>query len=138
MTTTRRKLFWLATGAVLTPFSVGTVFAAPDVSDAIAEFTRGNTSAEGDMQLEVPEIADNGGAVPVHVSVEGARRIAILADANPNPEVAEFSFGSHAVPEVTVRIRLAESQNVIAVAEMADGTFREARQWVIVTVGGCA
>ena len=68
---------------------------------------------------------------------EGARRIALFNDGNPNPGVAVFNFGRLVPPEATIRIRLAQSQTVYAVAEMADGTYREASQKIAVTVGGC-
>ena len=77
------------------------------------------------------------GAVPIRVVAEGARRIALFNDGNPNPGVAVFKFGRLVPPEATIRIRLAGSQNVYAVAEMADGTFRQASQKIAVTVGGC-
>ena len=70
-------------------------------------------------------------------SPKGARRIALFNDGNPNPGVAEFTFGRLVQPEATIRIRLAQSQTVYAVAEMEDGTFREASQKIAVTVGGC-
>ena len=87
--------------------------------------------------IEVPELAASGGAVPVRVAAEGARRIALFADANPSPGVAVFAFGRLATPAASTRIRLAGSQNVIAVAEMADGTFRKASRAIAVTAGGC-
>ena len=108
------------------------------VSEAVAAFTKGARALEAGLSLEVPEIADNGGAVPVRVAAEGARRIALFADGNPYPRVAIFSFGPLTPPAATIRIRLARSQNVIAVAELADGTFRKATRPVSVTVGGCA
>ena len=89
------------------------------------------------MRLDVPEIADNGGAVPVRVAAPGARRIALFADGNPRPRVAVFRFGPLVPPDARTRIRLAKSQNVIAVAEMADGSFRRASRKIAVTVGGC-
>ena len=89
------------------------------------------------MRLDVPEIADNGGAVPVRVYAPGARRIALFADGNPRPRVAVFRFGKLVPPDAKTRIRLAKSQNVIAVAEMADGSFRRASRKIAVTVGGC-
>ncbi len=89
------------------------------------------------MRLDVPEIADNGGAVPVRVAADGAKRIALFAEANPYPGVAVFAFGPLAPAQATIRIRLARSQKVIAVAELADGTFRRATRRVAVTVGGC-
>ena len=138
MTPTRRDVLRLSVAAAAALLPSGVAGASNGVSEAIAEFTGGSSPLEGgSLLLEVPEIADNGGAVPVRVAAEGARRIALFADANPYPDVAEFAFGSLVTPAATIRIRLAESQNVIAVAEMADGTFRRASRQVSVTVGGC-
>ena len=138
MAPTRRdvmRLGGLAAAAAMLP--AGAAADANGVAGAIAAFTKGAGALEAGVSLDVPEIADNGGAVPVRVAAEGARRIALFADANPNPGVAVFSFGRLTPPEATIRIRLARSQNVIAVAEMADGTFRKASRQVSVTVGGC-
>ena len=136
MAPTRRDVLRLgAAAAVLLP--VGVAGASNGAAQAIAAFTGGAEPLEGGMLLEVPEIADNGGAVPIRVAAEGSRRIALFADGNPNPGVAVFSFGRLAPPEATIRIRLAGSQNVIAVAEMADGTFRTTSRRIAVTVGGC-
>ena len=138
MTPTRRDVLRLSVAAAAALLPAGVAGASNGVLEAIAEFTGGSSPREGgSLLLEVPEIADNGGAVPVRVAAEGARRIALFADANPYPDVAEFAFGSLVPPAATIRIRLAESQNVIAVAEMADGTFRRASRRVSVTVGGC-
>ena len=128
------RLAGLAAAAAVLPAGAA---AGNGVSAAIAAFTKGARALEAGLSLEVPEIADNGGAVPVRVAAEGARRIALFADANPNPGVAVFSFGRLAPPVAATRIRLAGSQTVIAVAEMADGTFRRASRRVAVTVGGC-
>ncbi len=125
-----------AAAAALVP--VGLARASNGVEQAIAEFTGGATPLKGGVLLEAPEIADNGGSVPVQIAAEGARRIALFADGNPNPGVAVFTFGRLVPPAATIRIRLAGSQKVIAVAEMADGTFRQASQAIAVTVGGCA
>ena len=139
MAPTRREVLRLsAAGAALVLLPAAAARASNGVPEAIAEFTGGAAPLEGGVLLEVPEIADNGGAVPVRVAAEGARRIALFADANPFPNVAEFRFGRLAPPAATIRIRLAESQNVIAVAELSDGTFRRASRRIAVTVGGCA
>ena len=139
MAPTRREVLrFSAAGAALALIPVTAARASNGAPEAIAKFTGGAAPREGGVLLEVPEIADNGGAVPVRVAAEGARRIALFADANPFPNVAEFRFGRLAPPAATIRIRLAESQNVIAVAEMADGTFRRASRRIAVTVGGCA
>ena len=138
MAPTRRDVLLLsasATAVALIP--AGAAEASNGVWQAIDEFTGGSLRLEGGVLLDAPEIFDNGGAVPIRVVAEGARRIALFNDGNPNPGVAEFSFGRLVRPEATIRIRLARSQTVYAVAEMEDGTFREASQKIAVTVGGC-
>jgi len=138
MAPTRRDVLRFASlAATMALWPAGPAAAANGVSRAIAAFTGGMPPLDGGVLLDVPEIADNGGAVPVRVAAEGARRIALFADGNPNPGVAVFSFGRSAPAAATIRIRLAESQNVIAVAEMADGTFRRTSRSIAVTVGGC-
>ena len=123
--------------AVAAVLPAGAPRAANRVAEAIAAFTGGAVPRDGAVRIEAPEIADNGGAVPIRVEAEGARRIALFADGNPNPDVARFAFGTLTPPAATIRIRLAESQNVIAVAEMADGSFAKAVRQIAVTVGGC-
>ena len=137
MALTRREVLQLGGAAAAAMLPAGVAGASDRVSQAVAEFTRGAIPRDGGVVLEVPEIADNGGAVPVRVAAEGARHIALFADANPSPGVAIFAFGRLATPAAATRIRLAGSQNVIAVAEMADGTFRRASRAIAVTAGGC-
>jgi sulfur-oxidizing protein SoxY len=108
------------------------------VDDAVATFTGGATPAEGGITLDIPEIAENGASVPVTVTAPGATAIALFATANPNPGIASFTFGPLAArPVATTRIRLAQSQDVIAVAKLGDGTFVRTTAQVMVTVGGC-
>ena len=137
MTLTRRDVLRLGGAAAAAMLPAGAPAATNGVEEAIAEFTGGATPRDGGVSLEVPEIADNGGAVPVRVAAEGARRIALFADGNPSPDVVVFAFGRLATPAASTRIRLAGSQNVIAVAELADGAFRRASRAIAVTAGGC-
>ena len=139
MALTRRDVLRLggAVAAAAAMLPAGTAAAPNGVERAIAEFTGGAMPLDGGMEIEVPEIADNGGAVPVRVAAEGARRIALFADGNPSPDVVVFAFGRLATPAASTRIRLAGSQNVIAVAELADGAFRRASRAIAVTAGGC-
>ena len=137
MSLTRRDVLRLGGAAAAAMLPAGVPAASNGVSQAIAEFTGGATPGDGGVAVEVPEIADNGGAVPVRVAAEGAQRIALFADGNPSPEVAVFAFGRFATPAASTRIRLAGSQNVIAVAELADGTYRKASRAIAVTAGGC-
>ena len=82
MAPTRRDVLRLgAAAAVLLP-AAGAA-ASNGFEDAVARFTGGATPTDGGVTLDVPEIADNGGAVPVRVAAPGARRIALFADGNP-------------------------------------------------------
>jgi sulfur-oxidizing protein SoxY len=108
------------------------------VEDAIAAFTGGAEIGEGGIILTAPEIAENGNTVPIEVDAPGAAAIMILATGNPNPDVATFNFGPLAASQAaSTRIRLAGTQDVIAIAKMADGSFVQASSTVKVTIGGC-
>ncbi|PZX12816.1 sulfur-oxidizing protein SoxY [Palleronia aestuarii] len=112
---------------------------ATATDDAIAEFTGGADVAEATgLTLTAPEIAENGNTVPIEVDAPGAESIIVLASGNPNPDVGTFAFGPLAASQMaSTRIRLAGTQDVVAVAKMADGTFQRASQEVKVTIGGC-
>ena len=106
--------------------------------DAIAELTGGAEPTEGGVELSAPEIAENGNTVPVEVSAEGARSVTVFAPGNPSPGVVTLRFGPLAgAHTASTRIRLAETQDLVAVAEMGDGSFRMAQRQVKVTIGGC-
>ena len=106
--------------------------------DAIAAFTGGADMADGGVDLDAPEIAENGNTVPIEVSAEGATAIMVLAAGNPTPGVATFNFGPGAGSQrAKTRIRLAGTQDVVAVAKMADGSFAKTQKTVKVTIGGC-
>ena len=108
------------------------------VDEAIAAFTDGAEPGSGGITLTAPEIAENGNTVPVEVSAPGAVSIAVFALGNPVPAVATFNFGPLAASQsASTRIRLAGTQEVVAVAKMADGSFVEDRKEVKVTIGGC-
>lgn len=99
----------------------------------------------GRVTLTAPDIADNGNAVPLTISVaspmteaDHVTAIHVVADGNPNPGVISVRLGPHnGRAEVSLRIRLAASEKVIAVAEMKDGSLWTASREVAVTVGGC-
>ncbi|MYK31671.1 MAG: thiosulfate oxidation carrier protein SoxY [Boseongicola sp. SB0670_bin_30] len=138
MPMTRRDVMALATGSVAA-YGLNAVPARANAADeAIAAFTGGAEPAEGGVVLDVPEIAENGNAVPISLSADGAVAIMVVSTANPLPGVATFRFGPLAASSSgSTRIRLARSQDLIAVARMEDGTFRRTSASVKVTVGGC-
>ena len=138
MELTRRDALLLGVGAVAASALPSPLLAAAEtMDDAIAAFTGGADVKEGGVEIGAPEIAENGNTVPIEVSAEGATAIMLLADGNPSPGVATFHFGKLSVPSASTRIRLAQTQNVVAVAKLADGSFAKASRPVKVTIGGC-
>jgi len=150
MNINRRQALGLSAGAAV--FAVAALRAAPALADAaeteaaIKEFTGGAVpEGPGKLTLDAPEIAENGNTVPISVSVESAmsgddmvESVMILAEGNPNPGVATFNFTAMSgAAAATTRMRLAQTQNVIALAKMADGTFYMDKKEVKVTIGGC-
>lgn len=109
------------------------------LDELIAEFTGGAEVTEGEgITLSAPEIAENGNTVPISVEAEGASEILVLAPGNPVLPVAVFKFGELAGKHAaSTRIRLAQTQDVTAVAKLADGTFVRTASNVKVTIGGC-
>jgi len=106
--------------------------------DLISGITGGAEASSDGISLTAPEIAENGNTVPISVDAPGAVAITVLAAGNPTPGVAKFNFGAGSGSQsCSTRIRLAGTQDVIAVAEMADGSFSAAHQTVKVTIGGC-
>lgn len=120
-------------------------FAANDSDEVIKKFTGDKKPTEGRVKLDLPEIAENGNTVPMTVSVESPMTeqsyvtdVLVLTDGNPRAGVAHFHFSpASGVAEANTRIRLASTQNVIAVAKMNDGSFFTATKLVKVTIGGC-
>ena len=143
----REFLVASAGGAALIAMGGIPAFAAQEVTamDRVKEFTGGAEAAEGLVSLSTPEIAENGNTVPVAVDVESpmtadnyVESVVILADGNPNPDVVTFNFTAMSgAAAAKTRIRLAKTQNIIAVAKMSDGSFHMAKNEVKVTIGGC-
>ncbi|WP_454747437.1 thiosulfate oxidation carrier protein SoxY [Ciceribacter selenitireducens] len=147
MKLTRRQVLALTAGAAAVSATGGRLAFAdvPATEKRIADFAGGKTPETGKITLTAPEIAENGNTVPISVDVESAMKdgdlvesVMIVADGNPNPEVVTFHFTAlSGSASATTRIRLAKTQNVIAVARMADGSVYIDKKEVKVTIGGC-
>ncbi len=136
MEMTRRNAILMGAGAVAASVIPFGAFAKGD--DLIAAFTGGADLADSGLTLTAPEIAENGNTVPIEVDAPGAVSIMVLALGNPVPPVATFNFGKLAASRAaSTRIRLAGTQDVVAIAKMEDGTFAKASSTVKVTIGGC-
>ncbi|MBF0333048.1 MAG: thiosulfate oxidation carrier protein SoxY [Alphaproteobacteria bacterium] len=148
-TLSRRELL-LAAGAGalaagLLPPSAPALADTAAVDDAIKKLLGDVKPQQGKIALEVPEVAESGANVPFTVAVQSpmtdkdhVKAIHVLAEGNPLPGVATF----HLTPasgkaQVSLRMRLAKTQNVRAVAVMSDGQAFAITKEVKVTAGGC-
>ncbi len=101
--------------------------------------------AEGKIKLDVPEIAENGMVVPINVEVESpmtdadyVKSVHVYATGNPLPGVVTYTFTpACGKAAASTRMRLAQTQDVVCVAEMSDGKLYTAKANVKVTIGGC-
>jgi sulfur-oxidizing protein SoxY len=117
----------------------------PATAAAIRRTVGERAPEEGRVTLRLPAIAENGNAVPLTVVVESpmtgadhVKAVHVFADRNPTPDIASFRFTpAMGRAQADTRIRLAETQDVIAVAEMSDGRLFIGRAEVKVTIGGC-
>ncbi len=118
---------------------------AEDAEKLLAEFAGGADMQAGKLTLKTPEIAENGNTVPISVRVDGeitedsyVESIMVVAEDNPNPEVITFNFSAMSGEAfASTRMRLAKTQNVVAVARMNDGSVFMDKKNVKVTIGGC-
>ncbi|RDW12600.1 thiosulfate oxidation carrier protein SoxY [Paracoccus thiocyanatus] len=138
MILSRREALWIGFGGIAAAVLPGHAALAATVDELTAAFTGGAAVGEGGLTLTAPEIAENGNTVPVEVDAPGAVSIMLLAVGNPEPAVATFNFGPAAAAQrAATRIRLAQTQDVVALAKMADGSVVKAQTTVKVTIGGC-
>jgi sulfur-oxidizing protein SoxY len=148
---TRRRILigaaGLAAGSALTPvLAPAPARATPAMMAAAIKGVIGEAPLrKGKVTLDIPPLVENGNTVPVDVSVESpmtlkehVKAIHLFNEKNPQPYVIGARLGPRAgQARLATRIRLADSQKVIAVAEMSDGTFWSDEADVIVTIAAC-
>ena len=143
-----RRRFLLAGAGGFTATVIGAALAeaSPEqVAEEVKKVTGGKATAEGKIKLDLPSIAENGLVVPLNFEIESpmtekdfVKHVHFYAEGNPNPIIASFHF-TPLMPKAAaqIRIRLAQTQNIVAVAEMSDGKLYMAKKEVKVTIGGC-
>lgn len=143
----RRDALALALGAGAA-LVIAPKLAMADVKAVEAEIKKlyGDKAATaGKIKLDVPQIAENGLVVPISVDIESpmtdadyVKSVHVFADGNPLPQVVSFRFSPDCgKASASTRMRLAQTQNVICIAEMSNGTLYSAKAEVKVTIGGC-
>jgi sulfur-oxidizing protein SoxY len=144
----RRGVLLLAGGGLalvsLRPLAAREV-GRPTYDEALRASAGARTPQEGRVTLEVPKIAETGNSVPVTVRAaspmtagDHVLRLHLLSIGNPRPNVATFHLGPRAGrAEVGTRSKLSRTQQVVALAEMSDGSLWQAQASIVVTQGAC-
>jgi sulfur-oxidizing protein SoxY len=147
---TRRQFLGLAGGAAV----LGTV---PVVTGRPAQATPATLAAAirnvvgpatvrtGRVKLDVPPLVENGNTVPITVTVTSpmtaddyVKSIHVFNEKNPQPNMGNYYLGPRAGrAQISTRIRLADSQKIVAIARMSDDTFWSVSADVIVTLAAC-
>jgi len=148
----RRRRFLAAAGGLVAGAGLPAAAVAQGVrgdvqamQEAIRKVVGGARVSEGRVKIDLPPLSENGQAVPLTVSVESpmtasdhVRTIHVFNEKNPQPDVAAFHLGPRAGrATVATRVRLADTQTVIALARMSDGSWWSGSTHVIVTLAAC-
>jgi sulfur-oxidizing protein SoxY len=125
---------------------VGGAWARDDATDLLEQLTGRAPTASDRVRLTMPPVFPNGYTVPLALEVDSPMTesdhvvgVRVFAPRNPLVEVATFRFTpASGLARASTRIRLAQPQHVVAVAELSDGTLLMAKAWVEVATNGCA
>jgi sulfur-oxidizing protein SoxY len=140
---TSRRAFLAAAGAAL---MVRPAQATPESMAAAIRQVAGEAAVKpGKVKIDLPPLVENGNSVALGVSVDSpmterdhVKAIHVFTEKNPQPNVISVKFGPRAgKAEITTRIRLADTQHVVAVCELSDGTFWSHKVEVILTLSAC-
>ncbi len=149
---TSRREFLLAAGGVAAGLGLGAVIAVEparatpaEMQEAIRRVVGSARINPGKVTLELPPLIENGNAVPLAVTVESpmtearhVRAVHVFTEKNPQPNVVSFHLGPRAGrARVATRVRLADSQTVVAICELSDGSFWSDSAGVVVTLAAC-
>lgn len=145
MTVSRRAFLGTAAmaGAAL---AVRPATATPaTMKQAIHQVVGDATVKPGKIKLDLPPLVENGNTVAMAISVESpmtgkdyVKAIHVFTEKNPQPNVISVRLGPRAgKADISTRVRLADTQTVVAICEMSDGSFWSDKVDVIITLGAC-
>jgi sulfur-oxidizing protein SoxY len=145
----KRRRFLATAGAALAgaalPARAQSFQPPQDIAPMIAKVTGGVAPARGGVDIELPQIAENGNSVPMRVRIaspmtaeDHVKAIYIFAERNPRPLVATFHLGPRSGrAEISTRVRLAGTQKVTVLAELSGNRFLIGPVDVHVTSAAC-
>jgi sulfur-oxidizing protein SoxY len=141
----RRRFIALTAGALAAASLRATAQEVQDIAPFVNSITGGAKPDEGGIEIDLPQLAENGHSVPLTVKVASPMNeqdyvsaIHVIAERNPRPAVATFHIGPWSGrAEVGTRIRLAGTQKVTIVAALSGNRFRIARKEIVVAAAAC-
>ena len=143
---TRRTFLELVGGAAIAVVTIRPLAATPAMLNAAIRNVVGEAPVRvGKVTLDIPPLVENGNTVPMTVRVASpmtdtdyVKSIHVFNEKNPQPNVGNFYFGNAAGrAQVATRIRLADTQKVVAIARLSDDTFWSVSADVVVTLAAC-
>jgi sulfur-oxidizing protein SoxY len=147
MRTSRRDLLIGSAGiGLVTALPARSASATPAMlEEAIRNVVGESNLQRGKVTLDVPPLVENGNAVPLTIIVdspmseaEHVKAIHVFNEKNPQPKVISVALGPRAgKASVATRIKLADAQRIVGIAEMSDGSFWTGEANVIVTIAAC-
>jgi sulfur-oxidizing protein SoxY len=142
----RRELLLVAGAGLASLVVVRRAAATPEaMQQAIRKVVGSARVSPGRVTLELPPLVENGNVVPLTISVESpmteadhVRAMHVFTERNPQPDVLSVRLGPRAGrARVATRVRLANTQSVVAIAELSDGSWWSASADVVVTLAAC-
>lgn len=129
---------WIRPGRAAAQEWNNAAFDTKSFADTVKALGGGGSAASAAIEINAPEIAENGAVVPVSVESKLAKTqsIAIMVEKNPNTLSANFEIPAGTDPFVSTRVKMAETSNVYALVK-ADGNYYHAVKEIKVTIGGC-
>lgn len=146
MITASRRQFIGSAALGMLAVSLRSAHATPtSMQSAINDVVKGAVIRRGKVRLDVPPLVENGNTVPLVVAVDSPMTvdqhvvsIHIFNEKNPQPNVGNFYLGPRAGrAQISTRIRLSDTQTLIAIAKLSDGSFWSATADVVVTLAAC-
>ena len=148
MPTTRRQFLSIAGGitAAGTLVTLRPLEATPAMLNTAIRNVVGEAQIRtGRVKLDIPPLVENGNTVPLTVSVTSpmtaddyVKSIHVFNEKNPQPNIGNFHLGpSSGRAQVSTRIRLADTQKVVAIARLSDDTFWQVTTEIVVTLAAC-
>jgi sulfur-oxidizing protein SoxY len=136
----------IAVGCAIPVVTVRPLQATPAMlASAIRNVTGTAEVHTGKVKLDIPPLVENGNTVPMTVSVaspmtpeDHVKSIHVFNEKNPQPNIGNFYLSpASGRAQVSTRIRLADSQKVVAIAQLSDGSFWQTSIDVVVTLAAC-